>query len=457
MSKYNLCIIDDKIPVEQYMRKVEVDSTNLIDQNIFTNYLKFADEEKWEDTNLYYLLKDLNENKDFDMNICGFTSHSLYMKYINENLFSPDIIIFDWDIGVSDKSSDESLKEILEKTYCLIAIYSGCDKIDEIKAIIQEEPFKSFNYRLFIVDKSEQNSALLVINKINEHLNEFSYEYGREFKHELNSAINKTFCKIGKLSFNQFIKLFGYYDKDDKKYKIPSLDFIEMMFDQIKAHLMSSCSVNQLIAEDDSLLDVIMIEKQLWHYRMFHKPQDNIVRKGDIVRYKDEDRYYLIISSDCHLNDFWKKNLGFIVAIPIYKSNDPIIQNILKSYKKNSNLSNFKLSSLVNPPQGAGITLLPHMDNESDYIVLLKAVKTFEVENPYDNKEATYKLKYDEISDFDGEHRYRLNEPFLSALIEYFLRNISDIGVPDYSKQIEEILKKHITDLGLDETENGKK
>ena len=455
MSKYNLCIIDDKIPVEKYRKKVEVDSTTIIDQNIFTNYIKYADEDKWEDTNLYYLIKDLNENKDFDMNICGFTSHSLYMKYINENLFSPDIIIFDWDIGVSDRSSDESLKEILEKTYCLIAIYSGCDLIDEIKTKIQEEPFKPFSYRLFIVDKSESNSSSEVIKKIKEHLNDFSYEYGKNFKHVLNTAINKTFCKIGGLSFNQFIKLFGYHDKADKKYIIQSLDFIEIMFDQIKAHLMSSSSIKQLITEDDLISDDLIIEKQLWHYRMFHEPQDNIVRKGDIVRYKDEDRYYLIISSDCHLNDFWKKNLGFVVAIPIYKSNDPVIQSILKSYRKRGNLKDFRLSSLVNPPQGAGITILPYMDNQDDYIVLLKAVKTFEINNSFDEKEAKYQLKYDEISNFDGEHRYRLNEPFLSALIEFFLRNISDIGVPDYSKQIEEILKKHITTLGLDETENG--
>jgi len=454
MNKYNLCIIDDNIPVRQYLKKIEVTETSIIDKNIFLNYIKLANEEKWEDTNLFNLIKDLNEHTDFDMNICGFTSHSFYMRYINENLFSPDVIIFDWDIGISDKSSDESLKEILEKTYCLIAIYSGCDKINEIKTIIQEEPFKPFNYRLFIVDKSEQNSALVVINKINEHLNEFFYEYGRDFKHELNSAINKTFCRIGKLSFNQFIKLFGYHDKDDNKYKIPSLDFIEIMFDQIKAHLMSSCSIRQLIAEDDSLLDVLLIEKQLWHYRMFHEPQDNIVRKGDIVKCKDEDRYYLIISSDCHLNDFWKKNLGFIVAIPIYKSNDPAIQNILKNYRKRSNLKEFGLSSLVNPSQGAGITILPHMDNKDDYIVLLKAVKTFEINNSHDEKKAKYQLKYDEISDFDDKHRFRLNEPFLSALIELFLRSIADIGVPDYSEQIKNTLERHIKDIGSEGIQN---
>jgi len=106
MSKYNLCIIDDKIPVDQYKNKVEVNPTNLIDQNIFTNYLKFADEEKWEDTNLYYLIKSFKEQKVFDFNIYGFKSHSFYLNYINENLFSPDVIIFDWDIGTSDKPSD---------------------------------------------------------------------------------------------------------------------------------------------------------------------------------------------------------------------------------------------------------------------------------------------------------------------------------------------------------------
>ena len=51
------------------------------------------------------------------------------------------------------------------------------------------------------------------------------------------------------------------------------------------------------------------------------------------------------------------------------------------------------------------------------------------------------------MTDFDGTKRFRLNEPFLSALIESVLRNITDIGVPDYSKNIQSVLEGHIKNI----------
>ena len=447
MSKYSLCIIDDKIPVEEFLNRIKVNDTGIIDTSILLNYLEWAEETPWSDTNLYNLIKSLMEQIDLDLSISGFKTHSFYLNYIEECLFSPDIIVFDWDIGPSAVPSEESLKMILNKTYCLVAIYTGYDKQSEIDAIIQAETFKSFSPRIFMIDKSKDNSAEIVINNIKSHLEDFSIKYGRDFKYNINSAINTSFCEIGGLSFHQFIKLFGenYYDGGVKKYKISSLDFIDIMSDQIKAHLISSKTIESLIATEQP--EDILIEKKLWHFRMFHEPQDDIVRKGDIVLNKKDNRYYLIISSDCHLNDFWKKNFGFLVAVPLYKANDILITKRLKKSLKSKTLNEFKLSSLVNP-QNVSITIFPFMDKQDDYIVMLKEIKAFDIEGPPGNNENKYTLNYNMMSDFDGEHRFRLNEPFLSALIERVLRSITDIGVTDYSNTIKNSLEKYITELG---------
>jgi hypothetical protein len=447
MSKYSLCIIDDKIPVEEFLDRIKVNDTGIIDTNVLLSYLEWAEEITWTDTNLYNLIKSLIEQMDLELSISGFKTHSFFLNYIEECLYSPDIIIFDWDVGPSEVPPEESLKTILNKTYCLVAIYTGYDKQNEIDAIIQAEIFKSFSSRIFMIDKNKYNSAETVINNIKSHLEDFSIKYGRDFKHNINAAINASFCEIGGLSFHQFIKLFGvnYDDEGVKKYQISSLDFIDIMSDQIKAHLISSRTIESLIATEQP--EDILAEKKLWHFRMFHEPQDDVVRKGDIVWNKNENRYYLVISSDCHLNDFWKKNLGLLVAVPLYKTNDILVTDKIRKSIKNATLVKFQLSSLVNP-QGVNITILPFMDNKDDYIVMLKEIKTFDIKGPPGDNKYIYPLKYSMMSDFKSEQRFRLNEPFLSALIERILRSITDIGVPDYSNMIKNSLEKNVTELG---------
>jgi hypothetical protein len=454
MGKYSLCIIDDKIPVNQFNDRIEVLDTGIIDENILTNYLKLRDEETWEDSNLYNLIKHLKEQHDIELTLSAFKTHSFYFNYVDENLFSPDIIVFDWDVGTPDIHSEKSLKRILEGTYCLVAIYTEADTTGEIKSIINGKSFENFQYRLFVVDKSDDDSASVVIDKLKKHLDDFSFKYGNEFKKKINSAINTTFCKIGEMSFSHFIKVFGEKINEGgrKKYRISSLDFIEIMNDHIKAHLMSSNQIEPLIT--DGNIDDIQTERQLWHYRMLHKPQDNIVRKGDIVRHKARDKYYFIISSDCHMNDFWKKNLGFIVAIPLYRATDAELSDKLLKFSKQGALKNFSLSSLVNP-QHINITMIPAMDNNDDYIIIPKEIETFSISIPedYDRETKPYiPLQYEQIESFDGSNRLRLNEPFLGALIEYVLRNISDIGVPDYSEIIQKKLTEYITKLGSEDT-----
>ena len=447
MDKFNVCIIDDMIPTSNYSDRIFVDDTSVLDKNILSNYLKWNEEIPWDDENLFDLIHRMMAQKDLISNIYGFKTHSFYLNYINENLFSPDIIIFDWDVGTTEKS-EESLNEILKKTYCIIAIYTGCDKKDEINELINGEYFISFKSRMFLIEKGE-NSAEKVIEELKNRLNYFSFGYGRDFKYNINSAINTTFSTIGELSFEQFIKVFGLFNEN--KFQISSVDFIEIMNEQIKAHLLSSGSIETLTATEQTA-DNDKIERQLWHFRMFHKPQDDFVRKGDIVINKEDNKYYLIISSDCHLTDFWKKNVGFLVTVPLYEAKKEITKKLMKIFKEKK-LRSYRLTSLVNP-QEISVTVFPFI--EKDYIVMLKEIKTFEINTPdgYDkNKKEKYPLKYDNMANFDGVNRFRLNEQFLNPLIERILRSITDIGVPDYSKNIKSYLEKNITELGNESKE----
>jgi hypothetical protein len=448
MGKYNLCIIDDKIPVDQFNDRIEVVDTGIIEENILTNYLKFGASEMWGDSNLYNLVKSLRVQGDIDLTLSAFKTHSFYFNYIDENLFSPDIIIFDWDVGASEMTSEESLKKILEGTYCLVAIYTEADRQEEIKSMIEGDNFKQFKYRLFLVDKNKSDSAAIVIDELKGHLDDFSFNYGREFKHCINTAINTTFCRIGCLSFSQFVNIFGdqiieknNLGQDEKKSAMSSVDFIEIMNDHIKTQLLSLNTIKPIktpIAVPDE-----NVEKQLWHFRMFHTPKDNLVRKGDIVFDNTKNKYFMVVSSDCHLTSFWSKNLGFLTIVPLYKCDDIELVARIKEYIQADSIRQFKISSLTNPQRINCITIIPALDGLDDYILSPKEIESIKVERPVGRKV----LFYDDLPSLDAKKRYRLNEPFLGALIEYILRNITDIGTPDYSKNIQETLRQEIKNM----------
>ena len=130
--------------------------------------------------------------------------------------------------------------------------------------------------------------------------------------------------------------------------------------------------------------------------------------------------------------------------IPLYKFDDNNIINRIINYNDPNTIKQFKITSLVNPQKITNIAIIPNLNNEDDYILAPKEIKSINISRSKNRNS----LFYEDIPDFDSTNRYRLNEPFLSAIIEFTLRNITDIGVPDYSKNIQDYLKKKIVKIG---------
>jgi hypothetical protein len=445
MEKLSICIIDDKIPVEKFP-EISINNTGMIDHNVIINYLK--NKEKWQDDAILFdFIKSLEVDKEIYFLMSAFKMHSFYINYTDDFIFSPDIIVFDWDMPKQDIEPEEYLNMILERSYCIMAIYTGADNERSVTNLINSDEFIKFKHRLFLLDKNSEDSSKKLINEIKTRSKYFSFSHGKIFRKTVLDSINSVFNNIGTISFEQFIKVFGEEFREDGKkyYQISPIDFIEIMSDQIKAQLVLSKSIKPLSSQESN--EDIQKEKQLWHFRMYHQPQDDIVRKGDIIWNAVKSKFYLIISSGCHLNDFWKKNIGFIVAVPLYKADDPSILEKLSKYIKKGALEKYSLSSLVNP-QNVNITMLPAIDGNDDYALMIKEIESFEVPLPNNyNSKVPRSLKYSDMQDFNKRKKYRLNEPFLSALIELILRSITDIGVPDYSTSIQEILSGYIREI----------
>lgn len=109
MSKYSVCIIDDKIPSHHYPKFM--DDTKIFNENNIKHLLSNAS--IWEEAELLNLVKDLFGKDQY--NLSGFRTHDFFLNHVEGNIYSPDIIIFDWDVDGNSEKAKQNLLEILRK------------------------------------------------------------------------------------------------------------------------------------------------------------------------------------------------------------------------------------------------------------------------------------------------------------------------------------------------------
>jgi len=441
MSKYSICILDDKLPVNQLNGWFE--DNDLLSRNNFKILMELVDKKDWEETQLYQLIYSLYSKED-TYELFGFISHSFFFNYIEDNFFSPDIIIFDWDVGETTDSKD-NLLELLQKKYCLVAVYTGADTQEEIKQTIKGEAFDKYRDRLFLQIKGEDDSVKKLEEEINNRKDIFSFKLNKTLKQNTLQGIDKILINIGELSFNQFVSLFGENSNGQKK--LTQNDFIDIVLEKLKYEL-TSFGLNgiELKTPNENIDDDNKI-RELWHYRMYHKTNDDIIRKGDIL--KKEDSYYLILSSDCHLDQFWNKNLGYLLLIKLHRvdgANEEF--KVRLNYRKNSNIDNYKLSSLVNPSSIDFLTILPSLvKNEEtyfDYALNPKELSSIMIDLPED-KNSKQKLLISHLDEF--EKYISISEPFMSALFMFISQHFSGFGLPDFPENLQNSITENLKKL----------
>ncbi len=441
--KQSICIIDDNLPIEKFSDFM--DSREIVNKNNFKHFLTL-NSENWDDKNLYDLVLNISKTPEYE--ISGFVSHENFLNYSENNIFSPLVVVFDWNIAGQTVDSKDTLIEILKKKHCLIAIYTESDNADEISQLIDSNDFASYKERLFLLVKQTDNSAKILQQKINEILEQnFSFKFSQDLKMKNLNALDDVLTLISKLSFDEFISLFG--ERDHEKSKLSAIDFVDIITDKTRSNLISSGYTADIEAKYIRTEDQNLVRK-LWHFRLYHRPQDEIVRKGDIIKELHSGKLFMVISSDCHLNKFWQKNFGHLAIVPLYKFDDQIIKDKILKFTTSGVRHKFSNSSLTNPNGIENITFLPGLIlDESkfiDYIISPKEITNVNIPLP-ETVNAKSPLHYTQIPAFDGNNRLRLSEPFLTPLIDYLLKNITDTGVPDFSDLLKDSLKANITGL----------
>lgn len=445
--RHNICLIDNTIPANLYPDFIK--ETKILDESIL-KYLVLNSE--WDEPPVKGVVEKLLDDSD-NWKVSAFKDPSFYLSHCEEEVFNPEIILYDWDYGQgpgSDKAETDLLA-ILETTYAIVHIFTNADSQDGVTNVIAKDEFEPYRERLKLFKKDEDNSIEALLASATERYNSnFSYRFGKEVKLNANKALENIFIEISKLSIDQFVAYFGSTAPNNKS-KISTNSLVSIIAEKFKHELVKQdfLKTEEVVnTRVDSTNDTLI--RKIWSYRLYYRPNDNIVRRGDIIKKRDNNLLFLVLSSDCHMNQFWNKNFGHVSLVPLYKLNPNDAAVMAKFDACNANkIKDFKLTSLTNPTID-GITVLPGVkdfdsDNFSDYLLVPKEIFTERIELPalpnINNLKQNLRLLYDYWTDIENEYTISISEPFKSPLMQFIMENITGYGCPDFPPYLQTIIK----------------
>lgn len=442
MRKYSLCLMDDNIPAMEG----GLDDTEMIGPG---QLLKLTEnKDYWNEEPLRLLVENLLQKKDV-WDVFAFTNPIFYLDRFEEELFRPDIMLFDWEYQADsgDMSTEECLIKILNDSFVIVLIFTGVDNSGQVTEIIESDEFKPFVNRVEIVHKDEDKAVDILMKKI-EGLkqNNFAFKFGNDLKASSIRAVNKILIELGKVDI-QSIKYFGI----DEEGSTDLVDFIAARY----KNYMSSFKFdppqrkNGGSSGKDNNPDLI---KRLWSHRLYFLNEGDYVCRGDIVINSNNSKAYIVISAACDLVKFWNKNWGHINLIPLHKIDSSLTEHLadFKFFRKTpgeckKDLSGTSLTSISsNYPDGTFIMPFVPVNGEFiNYIGSAKEITSIKIDIPSTihskDEICAESLKYSHWPDF---HRIcMLSEPFITPLIEKALSTIGRLGVPDFGDEVKELIK----------------
>ena len=420
--KHIICLIDDKIPVSYFSQYFN--DTDIINESVL-NFLIQNESAVWEDSIVKMLCATLMEQRE-QWVVNAFTSPHFYWNYIENAVYSPEIIIYDWDYnaGALADDSERYLLEILKDSHAMVFVFSAQDNIAEITEIVSKTEFQNFGDRLSVVNKNKEGSIEEVFSQIiTKEENNFSFKYGREIIYKSNRAINKILSDISQLSIEDFISSIDS-SFDGNKYIASNEAFVEVILPRYSNILRNYIPIQEISIKKTKEPELNRV-KEIWSYRIYDRTPSNFVQMGDIVRNVERDCYYLVISSDCHMRDFWKKNFGYIALVPLLEMGEGLTKEHLGgTWPKSINFSSIT-SNNMSPI--AVLPCVPVNQTLLDFIVIPKGICSVKV-----NKAESSILLYDHFIGY--ERIVSISDPFKSPLVQFACDNISGYGCPDFHK-----------------------
>ena len=437
----NVCIIDDKFAplcVEQ-----AIDPTKQISNS---DLQKLLESQEWDDEVLKGLTDNFLNHSDFV--VSAYCNPSFFLR----DMFIFDVIIFDWDYDTTTTAEDveNKLLEILKTIYCYVYIFTHCSETD-IKTVLQRDEFKKYNNRVSYNGKTSPsiesiNSSLSDLEK-----NNFSFKFRNKIRSASKEAIEDILIELGKQSLETVLSTL--YKTGES-----SRELIEFVGERFKGFLLRTnfsfpelpCTEEEIQPFAESTEDKDYVIQELWKSRLYYSDKkDKKIRKGDILKINNE--YYFVITPDCQLNMFWKKNVGYLNVLKMLDviNNKEDIKKLFFHVSKNSDIKKSleNVTSISNPINNIGGKPLcfPYVGEDNKvfllFPVMLSSMSIPEPDSFGDDYKANSKIALEIDMIPNAEKIETLNEPFCSAVIVTIFSTLQGVGVSDFSSDIKNELK----------------
>lgn len=461
---YSVCVIDDEIP---FTGLPGMGAGDRLTASNLESLLGDANK-KWKDgvvrTLVNTLVFDLDDSKKKKWEVFGFTNPAFFLNSLATSTVRTDIVIVDWDFPSNDMAGGikDQIREILESTFCVVFVFSGADKEPEIRKMFGEQEFLEFQERLEYFDKSshegDQVDKLLAKAESMFSAN-FSFRFGNKLRVKAIQSIDTVLSEMGRASLNDIRNHIMMSDYGAKK------DFIDFLTERFRAALAGEDLyklTDEILASAGGapVLDRELVIK-LWSYRLYFNSSvgDDVVRRGDIVKI-DQD-YCIVLSADCDLNRFWKKNLGKINTVSLHeiKNSNTSLRDMLTICVKADQIphpKDRKPSSLFDKigdlAEGPFILpFVPVVGGRMDFMALPKDIETKTIPLPDKFSSLREKDRVEKAVEYDhwtgATKLCSVSEPFLTPLIQHVLSTIGGYGVPDYDAKMITILNEILRDF----------
>ena len=475
-----ICIIDDSIPA---IAEETIDVAKKLNWSNLNLLLRLRDE--WTEPEVKNLVQALVGDRA-SWNTSAFINPNNFLSACQNEGYRPEIIIYDWHYSNMVDDSFTLLLEILNTTYSLIYVYSGADNRHTIDQALASAEIVAFGSNRLISSTKDEVRPEDVLIKVNElYDNNFSFRFGRDLRLSILKALEDVlidFCRhdikfiVNLLSEEGTIQI-DIYQEISRRIR-NNLANDETLVNLFAGRGIERGAAHALLqAIEGKILDIIRAAdidaaefaarledepatretaRKLWSSRLYFNAADDIVRKGDIV--KHDTKYFMVITADCDLNRFWKKNYGYINLIPLYdiETNSQEIKSRLRTTKTEAQVNNMigrcSIHSFSDGIKGDGWTegpfVLPFLPKEDRIFNLMgfpKEILSLLVAFPAAVVEGKDKLslKYEYWPNY--EKLATVSEPFITALAQHCLKSISGYGTPNYpdpvKSKIADILK----------------
>lgn len=502
----NICIIDDGFLLPA------VDA-NLESHGYFSGAaIKVLTARDWEkDHPLKELCDTLVDQRDQYQNpvwsVAGFRLPEFHKQAFEEGKYRSDLIVFDWEYGDGVDQVAE-LKFILENSHAHVIIFTGADKDEEVRAVLKEG-LSEYSSRIELLDKEtdgkSQHQRLkdLVEEKRD---NNFSFKFGSSLRSSVNRSLDGVLHKLSALDLDKVVKILAVQDNDPidadlkemigekLKEKVKNSDKFRALIEAQQVSEPVSTELLEIVAEviktdiasleldhsgeNEQELDAndLKIMEQLWSYRLYHSPSDDVVRGGDIILPAGGDgrELFLVLTPPCDLAQFWSKTDGnlAVIKLELLPDQNDELRERAKLFKKLGSVRNGlkpgvssftngeKLNSL--PGKSFLIPLVPMETNNTvtlqNYRANSHSLSSLAVPLPGDLTEQGVTARQRETAalrygHFGYSRVAKISDPFCGAILSASLANLAGWGVADYPPELAGQFGLHFSD-SLKEPEN---